>query len=192
MTKLFRVRLCSSRAPGDSRAPRARASRTSSRPCASPHPGALFAPSCPRVLLRSLRPRAFLPRALARRPVTCVKFSDTKVHPGCPRIACPPRSSSSHLPFANRAIVGCSRAAHWGKVGAIATRPRRLPRGRRSCGRDRFVSREELGKHRCGHRARRAHREHGRPAGGKTRRTVRPRPPSCPHRGARHCARHGL
>ena len=91
-----------------------------------------------RALLRSLRPPPCLPasRALARRPVTCVKFSDTKVHPGCPRIACPPRSSSSHPPFANSTIAVCSRAAHWGKVGAIATRPRRLPRGRRSCGRD--------------------------------------------------------
>ena len=61
-------------------------------------------------------------------------------HEGAPRVSPnrgrPPRSSSSHPPFANRTIAGCSRAAHWGKVGAIATRPRRLPRGRRSCGRD--------------------------------------------------------
>ncbi len=90
-------------------------------------------------------------------------------------------SARLHLPFANRAIAVCSRAARWGKVGAIATRPRRLPRGRRSCGRDRFVSREELGKHRRGHRARRAHREYGGFAGGKTRRTVRPRSPSRSH-----------
>ena len=72
--------------------------------------------------------------ALPRRS-TAVRFRSPRL-PTSELRACPPRSSSSHPPFANRAIVGCSRAAHWGKVGAIATRPRRLPRGRRSCGRD--------------------------------------------------------
>ena len=156
----------------------------------SPRASCLPAPRSPRCL-PPRRPSSCPPRPALPRRSAAVRFRSPSLPTPEPR-ACPPRSSSSHPPFANRTIAGCSRAAHWGKVGAIATRPRRLPRGRRSCGRDRFVSREELGKHRCGHRARRAHREYGRPAGGKTRRTVRPRPPSCPHRGARHCARHGL
>ena len=94
---------------------------TSSRPCAPRHPRAHA--SCLPVLALSCdscAPRAYLPRAC-------------RVSPNRGR---PPRSSNPHPPFAKSTIAVCSQAAHWGKVGAIATRPRRLPRGRRSCGRD--------------------------------------------------------
>ena len=66
-------------------------------------------PRCP-----SPSPRA--PRAVRRRafPPSCLPASRAPApappHPRAPRA--PPRSSSSHPPFANRTIVGCSRAAH--------------------------------------------------------------------------------